>query len=184
MNCRHKGHHVISGAAFGLTCLLSAALANAQQHPNTEKWRPKEGTYAAPGADFNARCGEYGDVIVELAEKRISGNEWGCDVSKLTDTAPGAIKLNMTCFDYNLAEYIKDPNPDERKFEEIILLRRIDPRSILVRKSLNGKFRGPGWQASYCPEEAQRMYSEARAKERAEAAQKAAQQTPKPGVGK
>jgi hypothetical protein len=183
VNCRHKGHYVISGAAFGLTCLLSAAApAIAQQHPNTpmEKWRPMEGTYAEPGADFNARCGEYGDVIVELAEKEISGNEWGCDVSKLTDTAPGAIKLNMTCFDYNLAEYIKDPNPDERKFEEIILLRRIDARSMLVRKSLNGKFEGPGWQASYCPDEAQRMYSAARAKERAEAAQ----QTPKSAVGK
>jgi hypothetical protein len=79
---------------------------------------------------------------------------------------------------------IKDPNPDERKFEEIILFRRIDARSILVRKSLNGKFKGPGWQASYYPDEAQRMYTAARAKERAEAAQRAAQQTPRPEVGK
>jgi hypothetical protein len=63
----------------------------------------------------------------------------------------------MTCSDYNLAEFINDPNPEERKFKEIMRLRKIDQTSIFVRKTENGKFNGPDWRASYCPEEQQRI---------------------------
>jgi hypothetical protein len=138
--------------------------------PAAEKWRPKDGLYASPDKDFENQCGEYGDVIVELAEKSISGREWSCEITKLTDTAPGAIKLDMTCNDYNLAENIneRDPNPYGRKFKEIMLLKKIDEKTIFVRKTLNGKFKDPRWHAAYCSEEMQRSYSEAKAKDKAD----------------
>jgi hypothetical protein len=116
----------------------------------------------------------FGDFIVELNEKSISGNEWSCKVTRLTDRAPGSIRLDMTCSDYNLAEDINDPNPYEREFKEIMLLRKTDGKSVFVQKTLNGKFKSPEWRATYCPEEAQRMYTEAMAKNKAEAEQTAA----------
>jgi hypothetical protein len=90
----------------------------------------------------------------------------------------------MTCDDYNLAEFLypKDPNPDERKFKETMLLRKIDGKSMLVRKTVNGKFKDPDWRASYCPEDAQRIYNEAGARGKAEAEQKAAEE--RSGQGK
>jgi hypothetical protein len=165
-----------------LTCLLGAttpALAEESARPAGEKWRPKDGTYAGPGKDFDSQCGEFGDVIVELAEKRVSGNEWKCDVTKLSGTAPDAIKLNMTCDDYNLGLAINDPKPYDRKFKEIMLLKKINEMTILVRKTSNGKFAYPRWRASYCPEAAQRMYVEAKARDKAEAEQKAAEERAK-----
>jgi hypothetical protein len=165
-----------------LTCLLGVttlALAQEGAKPTGEKWRPKDGTYAAPGKDFESRCGEFGDVIVELAENRVSGNEWNCDVTKLSDTAPDAIKLNMTCDDYNLGLAINDPKPYDRKFKEIMLLKKLNEMKILVRKTSNGKFAYPRWRASYCSEAAQRMYVEAKARDKAEAEQKAAEERTK-----
>jgi hypothetical protein len=179
LNRDQNRQRIFLQAAFALTWLLSAgapAFAQDSTKPATEKWRPKEGTYAEPGANFSLRCGEFGDVTVELAKKTISGNEWSCEITKLTDTAPGTIKLDMICDDSNLAEFIHDPNPEERKFREVMLLRKIDEKSIFVRKTLDGKFKAPEWRASYCPADAQRMYTEAKARNKAEAEQKAAEE--------
>ncbi len=38
-----------------------------------------------------------------------------------------------------------------------MLLKRINDKSMSVRKTLNGQFNGPSWQADYCPEDVQRM---------------------------
>jgi hypothetical protein len=179
MNCRQCSQHIFLCAAYALVLLSGAATTSFAQDgakTNSEKWRPKDGTYADPSAAFSLRCGEDGDVIVELKEKSISGNEWSCNVTRLTDTSPGTIRLDMTCYDYNLALNINghDPNAYERKFKEIMLLRKIDGKAMFVRKTTNGKFKDPDWRAAYCPEEAQRMYAEATAKSKAEAEQKTA----------
>ena len=143
-----------------------------------EKWRPKNGTYNVPGQDLIKRCNESTDLDIEMVERTIRGNEWNCKITKLSDTAPGAIRLDMTCDDYNLAEFLdpKDPNADERIFKEVMLLKKIDDNTIVVRRTRNGKFTDPNWRASYCPEEAQRMYTEAKAKDKAEAEQKAVEE--------
>jgi hypothetical protein len=169
----------ISALAVFALGLGAPAFAQDAIKPAIEKWRPKDGTYAAPGKDFNNQCGEFGDVIIELTEKRIAGNEWSCHVTKLSDAAPGAIRLEMSCDDYNLGLAINDPKPYDRKFKEVMLLKKLDDMTILVRKTSNGKFAYPRWRASYCPEDAQRMYIEVKAKDKAEAEQKAAEERAK-----
>jgi hypothetical protein len=188
LGSKQISHRILGLTALVLACQLSQAVpafAEESINPAVEKWRPKDGLYASPGKDFDSQCGEFGDVIVELAEKSISGSEWSCKITRLTDTAPGDIRLDLTCDDYNLALFINehDPNAYERKFSEIMLLKKINEKTIFVRKTLNGKFKDPRWQASYCPEETQRLYTEAKAKNKAEAEQKAAdeQSRPKPG---
>lgn len=166
-------------AALVLACALGVAAPAATQENSKsaveKKWRPKEGAYAQRGANFEMRCGEFGDLIVGLNWKSVSGNEWSCDISRLTDTSTDAIRLDMTCNDLNLAEDLnpKDKDPGNRIFKETMLLRKIDEKSISVRKTLDGKFKGPDWRASYCPDEFQRALAEGRARAKAEAKQKA-----------
>ena len=165
LKCKQEYRRVAASAALALSFLLSGATPGfPQDHakPATDKWRPKDGPYASPGKDFDSQCGEYGDIVIEFARKLVNGNEWGCEINKLTDTGPDAIKLNMTCYDLNLAEALKRPDrAEDRTFKEVMLLKRINDKAMSVRKTLNGKFKDPSWQANYCPDVAQRMYTEA-----------------------
>lgn len=183
MNSEYKSRQGAVHAALFLACMLSAAgpvFAQDAAKPEAVKWRPKDGIYASPGKEFDGECREFGGLVIKLAKKSVGGNEWSCKIDKLTGTAPDAIKLDMTCDDYNLGLSINpnDPNLYERKYKEIMLLKRVNETAISVRKTSNGKFKYPGWRANYCPEEAQRMYLDAEAREKAEAEQKAADEHP------
>jgi hypothetical protein len=179
-------HCAFTQSSFALICWLAAVPTLAQDTaPSTaQKWRPKEGTYAAPGKGFAETCGEFGDLDIELREKSVSGHEWECKVRKLTDTGQNAIRLDMTFSDLNLAENLK--RPEETEFKEVVLRKKINDKSMLVRKTLDGKFKGPEWKAVYCPKDAQQMHRDATAEnrekiEREKAAAKTAWQ-PRDGV--
>lgn len=151
----------------------SSAAQNAVA-PAVEKWRPKDGIYAAPGKDFAASCDEANNIAIELTDKSVSGNEWSCRVTNILDPDPSSIKVEMTCSDYNLAEFIN--RPEGTQFKEILLLKRIDPGTISVHKSSNGKFKYPAWRAAYCPEATQRSYVEAKLRDKLVARQKVEQE--------
>jgi len=158
--------------AVALTCAaIGDTRVFAQQDAvksSTQKWRPKNGIYESPGKDFGQKCRETTDYVIELDEKRISGYEWGCDVTKLTDTGPSAIKLNMTCDNYNLAGDLK--LPESTRFKEVLLLRKVDDDTIFARQTTNGKFaRDAGERLAYCPEDAQRTYRKESEEDRAKA---------------
>jgi hypothetical protein len=139
---RQTRFQVATNAAVAVTLLSAAASAFAQERmkPSTEKWRPTDGPYASRGKYFDSDCRkEYGVFTIELAEKSVSGFEWGCKINKLTDTAPGAIKLNMTCYDLNIPDSEGGPNSQERPFKEVMLLERTSGNSMSVRKTINGK---------------------------------------------
>jgi hypothetical protein len=106
-----------------------------------------------------------------LAENAINGYERNCKITRLTDTAAGGIRLDMTCDDCNLAGFLKEP--EDKIFNEVVLLKKIDLEKIIVRKTVNGKFKDPEFRASYCPANAQRAYLESKAQSKAEAEQKA-----------
>ena len=154
MTCKQKGHRILIRSAVALVCFMGVserAVAQDRTKQAMEKWRPKNGTYNVQGQDLIKRCNESADLDIEMVERTIRGNEWNCKITKLSDTAPGAIRLDMTCDDYNLAEFLdpKDPNADERKFKEVMLLKKIDDNTIVVRRTRNGKFTDPNWRASY-----------------------------------
>ena len=178
MKYDQKHRRLFRQIACALLILLgTAAPVTAQQSATrtVEKWRPNNGTYAAPGSDFAMRCGEFGDLIVGLSEKSISGHEWSCKITGLADTAPGAIKLNLSCDDLNMPDSA-GPNSQERSFKEVMLLERTGGKSVFVRKTINGKFKGPRWKADFCPEDAQRMHKEATALNKARIDQEAAEE--------
>lgn len=148
------------------TLLLSSAglSIHAQEGPKTasDRWRPKDGVYAAPGKDFRSSCDERNDITIDLRGKSVDGYEWGCNVRKIIDLSPGSLKLEMICSDYNLAQDLepRDPNWETRKFKEVMFIKRIDGATISVQKSLNGKLKGPPWREAYCPLETQRALAE------------------------
>ncbi|MHC2252529.1 hypothetical protein ACVILK_002221 [Bradyrhizobium embrapense] len=177
-------------AVLALTC-VAGPIADASAQNNirstVEKWRPADGLYASPGKDFKAQCLEYGDFIIELSRNSVGGNEWGCTIRSVSDTADGTVRLDMTCNDYNLAETLgsRGRKAEDRRFQETMLVRRIDERAISVRKTLDGKFKGPAWRADYCPADAQRLYAENKAQEERKAAEQKSMQhpwRPRPGV--
>jgi hypothetical protein len=87
---------------------------------------------------------------------------------------PGAIRLDTTCNDYNLAGYLNEP--EDKIFKEVMLLKKIDEKRIVVRKTVNGKFKDPEFRASYCPQNWQQAYLESNTQDKAEAEQKAVQE--------
>jgi hypothetical protein len=139
--------------------LLSCAClpADAQEGPKSApgKWRPKDGAYATPGPDFTARCGEYGDTRIDWNDNFISGGEEGCKIVKLSDTASGSIKLDVVC---------ESADREGHPYKEIILLKKIDEKTIFVRETQDGKFKRPGGSMAYCPDSTQRSYSASKKK--------------------
>jgi hypothetical protein len=157
LDCKQRSHRSFVQIAFGLTCLLGltvSAIAQQGAKPTTEKWRPKDGVYARPGAHFHDRCLNRTEVFVELANKSIGGDEYNCKISKLSDTGPGAIQLEATCSDV----------AKERPSREVISLNKIDEKTIFYRGTTDGKDKDAGVRYSYCPEDVQRLDIEAKKK--------------------
>jgi hypothetical protein len=161
-----------------LVTFAPAAFAQEPSASASDKWRPKAGAYAEPGKNFQSSCDEGDDMTIDLGEKSVSGSEWGCDVRKIVDLAPGALKVEMVCSDYNLAQNLnpRDPNWESRQFNEVMFVKRLDDATISVQKSLNGKFKDPPWRAAYCPLKTQRALAEATLRAKVEAKQKAEQE--------
>jgi len=185
LNNVQNGHVSRVLAVAALISLISSSVS-AQGGANGERWRPKDGIYVSAGKDFAERCGESTEFVVELREKIVGGDEWNCKVDRLGDIASNTLRLDLTCNDYNLAEDVnnRDPNPYDRKFKEVMMLRKIDENSFLVRKTLNGKFRVSEWKAVYCPAEAQKRYLDAKARDRDEAQRKATTKSSAPEPAK
>jgi len=149
-------------AVFALDAGVPAFAQDAVK-PAVEKWRPKDGTYAALGANFAMRCGEFGDLIIELAEKSIRGSESRCSVVKLADVAPGTIQIDLSC-----------TNSDRPKPHKLSgLLKKIDKKTIAYGEN-NGKDLGTRY--AYCPEDLQQSYRDSKARDKVEAEQKAAEE--------
>ncbi len=157
MDYGQKSRHTLVKAAFGFTLLLNAVaptVAEENTQPMMEKWRPKNGPYASPSAGFDERCLDFGDVVIDLADKTTGGSEEKCKIVKLRDTAPGAIALDLTCVGVER----------ETPHKEVMLLKKIDDKTIFVRETQDGKFKYPGAQVSFCGDEVQRTYIQQKAK--------------------
>jgi hypothetical protein len=175
LDCKSKSNLVLICSAFFLVCLASAlapAAAQDNAKPEAEKWRPKDGLYAEPGPDLGERCMDHNEVIVELADKSISGDEWNCRISKLADVAPGSVRLDATCTEL-----------EHKPYKTVFLLKKIDDRTVFYGASTKGK-KDPGRQMSFCPEEGQRQYAAAKARDLAEARRKTAEESAKPPTEK
>ncbi|CCE11304.1 exported hypothetical protein [Bradyrhizobium sp. STM 3843] len=148
-------HHILLPVALMIGTGAAAYAQDSSKLP-AQKWRPKDGIYAVPGPDHATRCGDQAEAYVELGENFIGGNEYGCSIRKITDLAPGRMKLEAQC----------DDAQTEKPKNELILLKRIDDYTFSWSQITRGASTA-GVTFAYCPEDAQRTYREnsARAKE-------------------
>jgi len=171
---------VLSRALPALTCAALAFPAVAQEATdlNLEKWRPDDGIYAEPGKKFRSSCNDENNLRIDLTEKSVAGYEWSCDIRSTTTLAPRSLRLDMTCSDYNLAQnlYPRDPNWENRRFKEMMLVKRLNAGTVSVQKTLNGKFADTAWRETFCPKETQSVYAEAKREAKEKAKQKAEQE--------
>lgn len=144
MASRYGGYFIVS--ALTLTCLICTPAPTFAQ--KAEKWRPKDGLYIEAGTEFTGPCEGAAPFLIELSKKsvKISESET-CKITKFTDTAPGALRLNMIC---NESEIDGDDDPGQ-DYKEIMTLRRVDEKSFFMRMSSKGKFARPEWRVDLCP---------------------------------
>jgi hypothetical protein len=88
-----------------------------------EKWRPKDGMYDLDnGGAFFVPCEKYPEHYIELGKREIAANEiYKCKVTKVTDAAPGVLRLDANCDDVATG-----------KQKSIITLRKIDEKSFFM----------------------------------------------------
>jgi len=140
--------------------LTSPIHAQDNARPVSEKWRPKDGLYGSLGKTPPGDCDENEALTIAIDKNSVGGNEWGCTISKITDTGRSSIRLDMACNDLNLAQSLfpHDEHAEEHVFKEIMLISRIDDGTISVRMTSNGKFSSKnGWRVSYCSTDQQRI---------------------------
>jgi hypothetical protein len=131
--------------AVVFACLISiSAFAQGGKTLAFDKWRPKDGFYIVAGTETAGMCEDSAQYFFELSKKRVTDHvSFGCRVMKVYDTAPGALRLDLSCV---------DGEGDERRTKETMTFRRINEKSFFMRMSNKGRFTSRELQVDYCPE--------------------------------
>lgn len=140
---------------FALGASFPCLAQDTPQAAAVEKWRPKDGVYAVPGADLAYRCSERTQFFVDLPNKSIGADEYDCRIRKLTDTGAGAIRLDVDC----------TAVPSETAVKEVMLVKKINETTISYRGTSSGKFRYPSITFAYCPEDVQQAHREGKSEQ-------------------
>lgn len=136
----------------------------AEETSGLRGWRPRDGVYASPAADFDDRCLKSGDAIFRLAQSSVSSGGASCYISKMADAPPYGMKLTVICNQSGTQGLVMRTVDGETTFEpagtETMIVKKIDEQTVSLQKSRNGQFPEPAQQLSYCPEAAQRGFAE------------------------
>jgi len=124
-------------------------------------WQPRDGVYASAGADFDDRCMKSGDAVVRLAQSALSIGDTSCYVAHVSVEPPNSVTLNVSCGGGLL---MKNGSTFQGAPVEAITLSKVDDQSALFHRSQNGQAVGSDQQLRYCPEAAQRNFTESKAK--------------------
>jgi hypothetical protein len=147
---------------------VEAAQKAAEEKLRLNPWRPQEGVYARPGADFNDRCMKAGDATIELSERSISSGSDKCSVTFIRDEPNNVVRLFVACNKKPNAQRSNDNAGDggsqpARPSSETILLSKVDDKTVALQKSKNGTFTDPGQHLSYCSPDAQKIHAQEKA---------------------
>jgi hypothetical protein len=151
MDMSYRGRRGGAFIATAMACLVgTSALALAQERTKPvvqKKWRPKDGSYINAGWKLDGPCEDAAPYLLDLSKKSFIIDELsGCKITKITDTAPDALRLDMIC------DEVEIKGDDEGKdYKEVMILRRADDDSFFVRLTKKGKFAEPEWRVNYCP---------------------------------
>jgi hypothetical protein len=123
-------------------------------------WQPRDGVYASAGADFDDRCLKSGDAVVRLAQSAVSIGATSCYVSYVSVEPPNSVTLNVNCGAQ--AAVARDGSIRGSNPAESVTLSKTNDQSVLFRRSRDGQAVGSERQLRYCPEAAQRNFTESK----------------------
>jgi hypothetical protein len=133
---------------LSISSATSSAVTLEKASQADENWRPKDGIYGVRACGGQDKGEDEEVIVVDLAKKSIFPFEQSCTITRLTDTAPGSIRLNVACTDV----------VTDKPFPEAFIFKNVDHTKIFVRETHEGKFTRPGVQMTYCPDKDQRAY--------------------------
>ncbi len=125
-------------------------------------WQPRDGVYASAGADFDDRCMKSGDAVVRVAQSALSIGGAGCYIAHVSVEPPNSVTLNVNCGGRGVVT--SNGSILGSNFTESVTLSKIDDQSVLFRRSRNGQALWSDQQLRYCPEAAQRDFTESKTK--------------------
>lgn len=178
MDVSNRDRAAVTLSALSLAVLIGTsipALATDSTKPAPDKWRPKDGLYIRADREFTGPCEDVARFLFELSKNHFVVDERAaCKITKIADTAPGAVRLNMICNESEIA------GDDGKDYKETMTLRKISDTSFYMNITDKGKVnKQPPWRVNFC----QRLPQEG---DRAEAEQKKAAQNaswqPRDGV--
>ena len=122
---------VVALLTMTLCSISASAPASAQGSTKPaieEKWRPRDGVYGLdPGKA--GPCESFPLSDIELSKHSIGSNEiYKCDVKKVTDAAPGVLRLDVSCDHETLGKY-----------RDVMTFRKIDETSFFTRSARFGR---------------------------------------------
>ena len=137
------------------------AKQKADQERALKEAHPRDGVYAAAGADFEDRCTKLNDTIVTFAGKSITTASNICKIDKTRVQLPDTVRIGATC------ALQPTPGPDAVSVQdtastpdrENLMFKKIDDKTVILWIINNGHFTGDGRTLSYCSDQVQRAYA-------------------------
>ena len=135
--------------------------AREQEKATLNPWRPQDGIYAMPGANFEDRCVKADEATIAIAERSISSGTDQCNVTFIRDE-PNAVRLFVTC-DRQQSNAPGSTGAIASRSSETIIFRKAGDKTILMQSSTKGEFIDSGRQLAYCGPDVQKARVEQKA---------------------
>jgi len=122
---------IVAVLALTLCSIGASTLASGQDSTKPaieKKWRPRDGIYGLdPGKA--GPCESFPLSDIELSKHSIGSNEiYKCNIKKVTDAAPGVLRLDASC-----------DHETHGKYRDVITFRKIDETSFFARSAQFGR---------------------------------------------
>ncbi|WP_431204366.1 hypothetical protein ACQ86E_04395 [Bradyrhizobium betae] len=145
-------------------CPLEAqqALAEPELRAKAEaNAHPRDGVYAAAGADFEQRCSKTDDTAVSFSGKSITTASNICKIEKTRVQLPDTVRIGATCTPPAAAgpEAVSVQHMDLTPDRENLMFKKIDDKTVILWIINNGHFTGDGRKLSYCSDQVQRAFA-------------------------
>lgn len=155
----------LKGAPLRVTyCPLEAQQAIAEPELTAKaetNAHPKDGVYAAAGADFEQRCANFTYTVVAFSGKPITTASNFCKIEKTRVQLPDTVRIGATCTPQTAPgpEAVSVQHMDLKPHRENLMFKKIDDKTVILWIINNGHFTGDGRKLSYCSDQVQRAYA-------------------------
>ncbi|MBR0856763.1 hypothetical protein [Bradyrhizobium liaoningense] len=138
---------------------LQESKQKAEEGKTLKSAHPRDGVYAAPGADFEERCAKFDDTIIAFSGRSITAASNICKINNTRIQLPDTVRIRGDCAPLPtspVAVSVQDwsTTPDG----ENLMFKKIDDKTVILWIIKDGHFTGDGRTLTYCGDKAQSAY--------------------------